>query len=119
MPDSVAPVLRQRGHKVELLREIMPIDSPDLVVATLGDMEGAILVSCDHDFDAIAPRVLKGMRARFRRLSRLSIRCSELHAARRIGEAIELIELEYRLAQQRPDKRLFIEIQTTLIKTNR
>jgi len=97
----------------------MPVDSPDLVVATLGDMEGAILVSCDHDFDAIAPRILRGMRARFRRLSRLSIRCPEFHAARRVGEAIELIELEYKLAQQRRDKRLFIEIRTTLIKTNR
>jgi len=34
-------------------------------------------------------------------------------------EAMELIELEYRLAQNRPDKRLFIEVQTSGIKTNR
>lgn len=97
----------------------MPIDSPDLVVAAVGDMDGAILVSCDHDFEAIAPRVLKGMRARFRRLSRLSIRCAEFHAARRVREAMELIELEYRIAQARRDKRMFIEILTTGIKTNR
>jgi hypothetical protein len=97
----------------------MAVDSPDPVVATVGDMDGAILVSCDHDFDAIAPRILKGVRARFRKLSRLSIRCAEFHAARRIGEAMELIELEYRTAQSRSDKRMFIEIQTTGIKTNR
>ena len=101
------------------LREIMPIDSPDPVVATVGDMDSAILVSCDHDFDAIAPRILKGMRSRFRRLSRLSIRCAEFHAARRVDEAMELIELEYKVAQSRSDKRMFIEIQTTGIKTNR
>lgn len=97
----------------------MPIDSPDPVVATVGDMEGAVLVSCDHDFEAIAPRILKGMRARFRKLSRISIRCAEYHAARRVEEAMELIELEYRTAQSRADKRMFIEIQTTGIKTNR
>lgn len=119
MPDSVAVVLRSRNHRVELLREIMATDTPDPIVATIGDMAAAILVSCDHDFDAIAPRILKGMRARFRRLSRLSIRCSEYQAAKRIDEAMELIELEYALAQKRSDKRLFIEVSNTLIKTNR
>lgn len=97
----------------------MPVDSPDPVVATVGDMEGAILVSCDRDFDAIAPRILKGMRSRFRRLSRISIRCAEYHASRRVEEAMELVELEYRTARSRPDKRIFIEIQATGIKTNR
>jgi hypothetical protein len=82
-------------------------------------MDGAILVSCDHDFNAIASRILKGTRARFRRLSRISIQCAEFHAARRIEEAMELIELEYRTAQSRSDKRMFIVIQTTGIKTNR
>jgi predicted nuclease of predicted toxin-antitoxin system len=119
VPDRVAAVFRDRGHTVLLLRDIMPIDSPDPVVATVADMEGAVLVSCDHDFDAIAPRILKGMRTRFRRLSRISIRCAEYHAARRVEEALELIELEFRSAQSRSDKRMFIEIQTTGIKTNR
>ncbi|MFZ1886726.1 MAG: DUF5615 family PIN-like protein [Candidatus Binataceae bacterium] len=119
VPDSVAQVFRERGHIVALLREIMPTDSPDPVVATVGDMDGAILVSCDHDFDSIAPRILKGMRARFRRLSRIAIRCPEFHAARRIEEAMEFIELEYKTAQSRSDKRMFIEIQTTGLKTNR
>jgi predicted nuclease of predicted toxin-antitoxin system len=119
VPDPVAQVFRARGHTVVFLREIMPVDSPDPVVATVGDMDGAILVSCDHYFDAIAPRILKGMRARFRRLSRLSIRCAEFHAVQRVEEAMELIELEYRTAQVRPDRRMFIEIQRTGIKTNR
>ncbi|MBE3603386.1 DUF5615 family PIN-like protein [bacterium] len=119
VPDSVARVFIERGHTVTFLREIMPTDSPDPVVAAVADMDGAILVSCDHDFDAIAPRILQGMRARFRRLGRLSIRCAEYHAARRIEEAMELIELEYRTAQRRPDKRMFIVIQATGIKTNR
>jgi hypothetical protein len=32
---------------------------------------------------------------------------------------MELIELEFRIAQERSDKRMFIEVQTTGIKTNR
>ena len=119
VPDSVAQVFRNRSRSVVLLREILPADSPDLVVATVGDMEEAILVSCDHDFDSIAPRILKGMRARFRRLSRIAIRCPEFRAARRVEEAMEFIELEYRTAQARSDKRMFIEIQTTGLKTHR
>lgn len=119
VPDSVAAVFRARSHTVALLREIMPTDSPDLVVATVGDMDSAVLVSCDRDFDSIAPRILRGMRARYRRLSRIAIRCAEFHAARHIEEAMELIELEWRTAQTRSDKRMFIEIQASGIKTIR
>jgi predicted nuclease of predicted toxin-antitoxin system len=60
VPDLVARVFRDRGHTVTFLRDIMPIDSPDPVVAAVGDMEGAILVSCDHDFDANRTENLKG-----------------------------------------------------------
>jgi predicted nuclease of predicted toxin-antitoxin system len=119
VPDSVAEIFRAHSHTVVLLREIMPTDSSDPVVATVGDMDGAILVSCDRDFDSIAPRILKGMRSRYRKLSRITIRCAEFHAARRIEEAMTLIELEWRTAQTRADKRMFIEIQTSAIKTNR
>jgi predicted nuclease of predicted toxin-antitoxin system len=119
VPDAVADVFRAHSHTVALLREIMPTDSPDQVVATVGDMDGAILVSCDHDFDSIAPRILKGLRARYRKLSRIAIRCTEFHAARRIEEAMEFIELEWRTAQSRSDKRMFVEIKATGFKTNR
>ena len=119
VPDPVAEVFRAHSHSVALLREIMPTDSPDPVVATVADMDGAVLVSCDRDFDSIAPRILKGMRARYRKLSRIAIRCPEFHAARRVEEAMELIELEWRTAQNSADKRMFIEIQTTGFKINR
>jgi hypothetical protein len=33
----------------------MPIDSPDLIVAAVGDIDNAILVGCDHDFDESRP----------------------------------------------------------------
>jgi predicted nuclease of predicted toxin-antitoxin system len=119
VPDSVADVFRTHHHTVALLREIVPTSSPDPVVATVADMEAAILVSCDRDFDSIAPRILKGMRTRYSKLSRIAIRCPEFHTARRVEEAMELIELEWKTAQRRADKRMFIEIRTTGLKTNR
>src|ERR1700722_2926085 len=111
VPDSVAGVFREHGHKVQLVREILPTDSPDPLVATVSEDEGAILVSCDRDFNDIAPRIPKGSRARFRRLSRITLACSEPQAAQRVRKLMEYIELEFKNAQARSDKRLQITIQ--------
>ena len=119
VPDSVATVFRERGHIVQLVREILPTDSPDPLIATVSEDEGAILVSCDRDFKKIAPRFPKGSRTRFRKLSRISIECSEPQAAQRILAAMEFIELEYKTAQKESDKRMFIIIQKNGLKTNR
>lgn len=119
VPNSVALVFRTHGHDVRLVRDILPTDSPDLLVATVSEEEGFILVSCDRDFRKIAPRIPKGARTRFRNLSRISIECSEPQAAQRIEEAMALIEFEYEGAQKRSDKRIHIVIQNNGIKTNR
>jgi predicted nuclease of predicted toxin-antitoxin system len=70
VPVSVAEVFRERGHAVLLVKDILPTNSSDQLVATVSEADGAILVSADHDFERIAPRIPKGHRARFRRLSR-------------------------------------------------
>ncbi len=119
VPDSVADVFRQHGHIVQLVRDILPIDSPDPLVATVSEEDGSILVSCDRDFKVIAPRIPKGMRARFRKLSRISLDCNEPQAAQRVQAAMSLIEAEYEIAQHSHDKRMFIVIQNTGIKTHR
>lgn len=70
VPDSVADVFRAHGHTVRHVRDILPTDSPDPLVATVSEEDGTVLVSCDRDFKLIAPRIPRGHRARFRRLSR-------------------------------------------------
>jgi predicted nuclease of predicted toxin-antitoxin system len=119
VPVSVAEVLRKGGHLVELVKDILPTDSPDQLVATISEVEGAVLVSIDRDFRKIAPRIPKGERRRFHTLSRISLECSEPQAAQRVQVALALIEAEYEVAQASPDKRMFIVIQNTGIKTHR
>jgi predicted nuclease of predicted toxin-antitoxin system len=110
VPDSVAKVMRELGHTVTLVRDILPTDSADPLVATTAEQMGAILVSVDKDFRQIAPRIPKGARARFRKLSRISIDCSENQAADRIRECMPFIELAWKQAQKRPDKRMIVVV---------
>jgi hypothetical protein len=61
-------------------------------------MNDAVLVSMDGDFRSLAPRAGIG-RNRFRRLSRIALRCSEPRAAGRVKAAMSLIEHEWKVAQ--------------------
>lgn len=104
---------------MHLVSDILPTDSPDQLIATVSEEQGWILVSCDRDFKTIAPRIPHGMRARFRRLSRISLECSEPQAAKRVEAAMTLIEAEFEIAQESADKRMLIVIQNSGIKTHR
>jgi predicted nuclease of predicted toxin-antitoxin system len=119
VPDSVGEVLRLRGHTVVHVRDILPVDSSDPLVATVSEEDDAVLVSCDRDFRLIAPRIPRGQRARYRRLSRIALECNEPQAADRIKSAITLIEAEFEIAQNSKDKRMNIVIQNNGIKTLR
>lgn len=118
VPDSVALVLRAAGHEVIFLRDAIPKDSPDQVVARVSEALDAVLVSYDRDFKALAPRIGVGQR-RFRKLSRVGFRCREPQAARRMEAALSLIEHEWQVAQRTVDKRIIIEIGETSIRTIR
>jgi predicted nuclease of predicted toxin-antitoxin system len=118
VPDSVARELEKAGHEVIRLRDVIPTNSPDPVVATVAEVNDAILVSFDKDFKALAPKIGVGQQ-RFRKLSRITFRCREPLAARRIAAALSLIEHEWRLAQSLPNKRIIIQISETTILTTR
>ena len=100
VPDSVALLLRESGHVVRLVREILLPDSPDPLVATVSEKNGWILVSSDHDFDRISPRIPRGSKKRFKRLSRVSLRCSEYQAAERLKRCMPHILLAHAAAQE-------------------
>ena len=119
VPVSVAEVFRERGHIVQLVKDILPTDSSDQLIAIVSEEEGAILVSADRDFKQIAPRIPKGHRARFRKLSRISLECSEYQAAVRVRVALSLIEAEWEIALGKPNSRMFITIGLNGIKTHR
>ena len=83
-----------------------------------GPRPSAVLVSLDGDFKSLAPRAAFG-RNRFRRLSRIALRCSEPQAANRVSVAMSLVEHEWAVAQSKSDKRMIVEIGTTFIRTIR
>lgn len=53
VPASITEHLRQRGHHVTALREILPIRSPDPVVIAKAQELGAVLLSLNGDFSDI------------------------------------------------------------------
>src|SRR5215470_16869984 len=87
VPDSVGRVLVEAGHEVILLRKILPTNSPDPLVASVAEINQAILVSFDKDFRTLAPRMGIG-KQRFRKLSRIGFRCDKPQAARRLKIAL-------------------------------
>lgn len=119
VPDSVGTVFVSHGHVIQHVRDILPTDASDPLVAVTSELDEYVLVSCDRDFKLIAPRVPRGQRARFRRLSRISLECNEYQAAQRVQAAMTLIEMEYEIAMNSPDARMFIIIQNNGIKTHR
>jgi len=118
VPDSVGRTLIAAGHEVILLRDILPTNSPDPLVASVAELNNAILVSFDRDFKTLAPRIGVGQQ-RFRKLSRIAFRCNEPDAAQRLGLALALIEFEWTTAQAASDKRMIVEIGSTYIRTIR
>lgn len=120
VPDSCADVFRAYGHEVVFLREWLPTDSPDQLVAAVSENESAVLVTVDGDFQKhVAPRIPKGARARFRKLSHIRLECSEPQAANRLKEAMSFIEAEREIALQRADKRMILAISTNVLRTYR
>jgi predicted nuclease of predicted toxin-antitoxin system len=113
--NSVAAVFRDFGHTVHLVREILPSDSPDPLIAAVAELDSYVLVSHDRDFQAIAPRIPKGSRARFRKLSRISLECNEAQAANRIRQTMSYIELAFANAAL-AGRAMRVVVQTTGIK---
>ena len=118
VPEAVARVLIDNGYPTVRLREELAANSPDPLVAAVAELNGAVLISHDTDFKRLAPRAGIGRR-RFQRLSRIALTCRAPLAATRMEAALSLIELEWALAQGRPDKRLIVEIGPTAIRTVR
>jgi predicted nuclease of predicted toxin-antitoxin system len=119
VPHAVAEMLDRHGYRAEFIRDYVPRGASDPLVATLSQDLQAILVSFDGDFERIAPRIPYGQRRRFRRLSRIWLRCGEPQAAHRLQSALSLIAAEYELAQTSGTGRIIIQIGRSYLRTER
>jgi predicted nuclease of predicted toxin-antitoxin system len=119
VPDSVGTALRTAGHDVILLRESgIAKGSPDTIVCTAAEANDAILVAHDGDMKQLAKD--RGIsQGRFRSLSLLKLECRESQAAKRVADAISLVEHEWQVAGAGRRRRIFIVIGASMIRTHR
>lgn len=118
VPASVVDVLIASNHEVIVQKDAIAPDAPDPLVALTAAENNAILLTFDKDFRAIAGR-LGVSQKRLRKLCRVQMRCKPSAGARRLKEALSLIQHEWDLAQAQSDKRIFVEILDLGIKSIR
>lgn len=119
VPKAMADMLIRHGHTAVFVRDYAPPGSPDQLVATVAEEINAVLISFDGDFRHIAPRIPKGQQMQFRKLSRIWMRCFEPDGADRLEQALNLVQFEFGLAQQRADKRMMMQVGTSFLRTDR
>ena len=116
MAESVCKLLEEQGHYVTRLRDVIPMDSPDPMVAKMAQERNEILITDDGDFGVIVSPKRKGKGKRFKKLSRITMKCDHAISATRMAAALSLIVFEYDLAQAQAEKRIIIEINHSLIR---
>ena len=110
VPEGVAELFRQRNHQVIYVRDTFGKSTPDHVIAAMDDRMEAVVVTWDADFKRLIGRAPMGSKAAFRKLGRISFKCSYPQGRARAEEFIEYIEREFQLMKTRADRRLLLEI---------
>jgi hypothetical protein len=88
------------------------------LVCAIADINDAILVALDGDMKRIAQGHGVGS-ARFLKLGLIKLSCFEPDGARRVREAMSLIEHEWTITEGTEGRRIFIEISDRVIRTFR
>ena len=117
VPDSVGQVLLAAGHEVTRLRDVMETSTADPIIAVACAQTGQVLVSHDTDFRHVSKRLRITQRQYRTSLHRIQLRCSEPLSAKRVSDALSLIEAEWLLRES--DRPMVIEINRLSIRTLR
>ncbi len=120
VPASVSGFYASRGHDVQYVRDLPAAGAADPVIATTGNILGAVVVTWNHKhFKALVSRFPGGNRQRLRNLGRITYTCPEPFGLRRTAALIESIEFEYAQVRKMADKRLMFEVGTTTFRVFR
>lgn len=118
VPVSVGNTFEAHGHEVVPLEAAVKRGSPDVMVCAAAQANDAILVAFDHDMKQLARRYGIGS-GRFKRLSLIKFLCPEPMAAKRLEQAMSLIEHEWLVSSEKVARRLFVEVGKQFLRTNR
>ena len=119
VPHGVGRFLESKGYSVLYLEDKTAKGSKDTLVAAVAEANDAILIAFDSDFKSIAQRAGIGQR-RFKSLSLLRFeKCRESSAPERLKRAMSLIEHEWAYGNGARDRRMFVVIQESTIRTHR
>lgn len=117
VPASVNKMLSEAGHTVVSLRDAMPPDTKDPVIAIACADSAQVLVTCDKDFKNIAKN-LKVTQGAYWKLHRISFRCPDPRCAERMKQALGLIEWEWRRGKN-GEEQMVVEISDVAIRVLR
>lgn len=117
VPESVGDYLLSMKHEVTRLRHVMSPESKDPVIAVACSRSGQVLVSHDNDFRQTARRLNITQRQYQNSLHRIQLRCDEPKSAKRIEQALAVIEREW--IELTGDHPMVIEIGNQYIRINR
>jgi predicted nuclease of predicted toxin-antitoxin system len=118
VPINVGQAFVAYGHEIILFDDIVRRGSEDTLVCIAAQANDAILVACDGDMRQIAKR--HGIsNDRFKRLNLIKLSCPEPMAHKRVEFAMSLIEHEWNVSTEKVARRLFLEIGTHFLRSNR
>lgn len=120
VPDSVGRAFSDCGHIVIYHRNVLPDKTADKAVCATALANDVILVAIDADMKQMAKRygvTPKGHR--FDALSVIRLCCNEVLAAKRVRQAMSLIEHEWAFSKQKPTRRLWVDVGAHHIRSNR
>lgn len=108
---SIKSYLERSGHEVVTVTDVLPSDSPDVMVATTAQQLEAVLISKDRDFNAMKRAANRTTRQVILETHLLIISdCSDI--ANRLSQVMDLVEFEWS-ACQLAARRLFVFIKPT------
>ena len=119
VPVSVGKVFEAAGHDVTYFNQSgLAKGAADPVVCAAAQASGAILVAADHDMKRLAKGHGIGS-ARFKEMGLIRFECEKPKAAKRLTEALSLIEHEDSLVSKGKTARVFVVIAKATIRVHR
>ncbi|MDO9474674.1 MAG: DUF5615 family PIN-like protein [Caulobacter sp.] len=118
--NQVGDTLRDLGHEVTRLRDVMLDDSPDEIVASACRDRRLVLVTHNvKDFRRIVRDQLNASKAVVGALHRIELKCDQAAAQRRIAEEIGHIELDWARYENAPECELRVTIENSAVRLAR